>query len=127
MRAFLIVSVMLSAAPALADETSGTILAFDRVANIMVLDDKTVWSLGEKTEVTPDLMAGDTVKIIYLGCLIRRRCRSGQTPLGGAGLPPGSKFRGPRRFSSGSGLFCRAEPGIPTPKGMKPIRNPPLL
>jgi hypothetical protein len=67
MRAFLIVSVMLSAAPALADETSGTILAFDRVANIMVLDDKTVWSLGEKTEVTPDLMAGDTVKIIYVG------------------------------------------------------------
>ena len=67
MRAFLIASVMLSAAPALADETSGTILAFDRVANILVLDDKTVWSLGEKTEVTSDLMAGDTVKIIYVG------------------------------------------------------------
>jgi hypothetical protein len=67
MRAFLIASVMLSAAPALADETSGTILAFDRVANVLVLDDKTVWSLGAKTEVTPDLMAGDSVKIIYAG------------------------------------------------------------
>jgi hypothetical protein len=67
MRAFLIASLVLCAAPALADETEGTVLAFDRVANVLVLDDKTVWSLGAKTEVSPDLMAGDVVKIIYVG------------------------------------------------------------
>lgn len=67
MRAVLIASLLLCGAPALADETAGTVLAFDRVANILVLDDKTVWSLGAKTNVTPDLVAGDKVKIMYTG------------------------------------------------------------
>ncbi|MDH5452446.1 MAG: hypothetical protein OEY05_00220 [Paracoccaceae bacterium] len=53
--------------PAFADETGGKILAFDRVANIIVLDDNTIWPLGPDTETTADLVAGDTVKIVYVG------------------------------------------------------------
>ena len=67
MRALLIACLCLSAAPAFADETAGTVLAYDRVAKIVVLDDKTIWPVGEATEVTADLVAGDKVKIIYVG------------------------------------------------------------
>jgi hypothetical protein len=67
MRTFLIASLMLCAAPALADETVGKILAFDRVASVLVLDDKTIWNFNAKTEVSPGLVAGDTVKIVYAG------------------------------------------------------------
>jgi hypothetical protein len=67
MRAFLITSLLLCAAPALADETSGRVVAFDRVAKVLVLDDKTIWSLGDKTVISDDLMAGDMVKILYAG------------------------------------------------------------
>ena len=56
---------MLAAAPAFADETTGTILAFDRVDGVIVLNDKTVWSL-ELLDVQPtDLKAGDFVRIMY--------------------------------------------------------------
>lgn len=55
------------AAPVFADETSGTIVAFDRVDRIIVLDDKTVWSFYDKTELSPDLVAGHRVKITYTG------------------------------------------------------------
>lgn len=67
MRALLIALPLLLATPVLADETAGTVLAFDRVAKIIVLDDKTIWPVGEATEVTADLVAGDKVKIIYVG------------------------------------------------------------
>ncbi|MCB2136775.1 MAG: hypothetical protein KDE08_12665 [Rhodobacteraceae bacterium] len=67
MRALLFACSLLLACPALADETTGTILAFDRVAKIIVLDDKTIWPLGDKTELSPDLVAGDTVTILYVG------------------------------------------------------------
>ncbi len=32
-----------------------------------MLDDKTVWPVGEATEVSADLVAGDKVKILYVG------------------------------------------------------------
>jgi hypothetical protein len=67
MRFLLLSSLLLCAAPALADETSGQVIAFDRVSKILVLNDKTVWTLGDKTEVTEGLIAGDTVKITYVG------------------------------------------------------------
>ncbi len=67
MRAFLIASLFLCATPALADETSGRVVAYDRIAKVLVLDDKTIWSLGDKTEVSEDLVAGDMVKILYAG------------------------------------------------------------
>jgi hypothetical protein len=51
---------------ALADSTVGTILAFDRVAKIIVLKDKTVWTLEGSEASAPDgLKAGDKVEIIY--------------------------------------------------------------
>ncbi len=55
------------ASPALADETSGEILAYDRVANVIVLSDKTVYQLSDKTQVSEDLLAGDAVTIVYVG------------------------------------------------------------
>ena len=39
-----------------------------RVAEkIVMLEDKTIWPLGEGTEVAADLVAGNKVKIIYVG------------------------------------------------------------
>jgi hypothetical protein len=51
--------------PALADETTGEILAFDRVARVIVLTDNTVWQLGEATVTSDDLVAGDEVRIEF--------------------------------------------------------------
>ena len=67
MRATLTASLLLAtlAAPVLADETTGVILAYDRVDGIIVLDDKTVWELGADLEVPADLKAGDTVHLVY--------------------------------------------------------------
>lgn len=67
MRTLLFALPLLLATPAIADETTGTILAFDRVDRVIVLDDKTVWQFDDKTELAPDLVAGDTVRIIYTG------------------------------------------------------------
>jgi hypothetical protein len=53
------------ATPVLADETTGEILAFDRVARVIVLTDNTVWQLGEATMTSDDLGAGDEVTIVF--------------------------------------------------------------
>ena len=63
----LMFAFLLLATPALADETAGTILAFDRVAKVIVLEDKTIWPVGEATELSEDLVAGDKVTIVYVG------------------------------------------------------------
>lgn len=55
----------LTAVPVLADETSGVVLAYDRVDSILVLKDKTVWYLPAEVSVPEDLVAGDTVKLMY--------------------------------------------------------------
>lgn len=48
------------------DSTDGTVLAFDRKANTLVLTDKTVWSLElMQSEVPSELQAGDRVEINY--------------------------------------------------------------
>ncbi|WP_375260197.1 hypothetical protein [Citreimonas sp.] len=65
MRALLVSAAILAAAPAFADETTGTILAFDRVAGIMVLEDKTVWELAAAAEIPEDLVAGERVTLVY--------------------------------------------------------------
>lgn len=67
MRALYFALPLVLALPVMADETTGTILAFDRVAKVIVLEDKTIWPLGEKTETSSDLVAGDKVKIEYVG------------------------------------------------------------
>ena len=50
---------------ALADETSGVVLAYDRLEGRLVLEDRTVWTLGS-TEVPADLAAGDRVTIDFM-------------------------------------------------------------
>ena len=53
--------------PALADETTGEILAYDRLANLLVMRDRTVWNLGPDLMVPADLKSGDRVRIEYAG------------------------------------------------------------
>lgn len=51
---------------AFADSVNGTILAYDRKAKIIVLNDNTVWTLGESEKAVPDgLKAGDRVTIEF--------------------------------------------------------------
>ena len=66
MRTALIAALFSTAAlPALADSVSGEVLAYDRVANLIVLEDKTVWSLETLAETPQDLAAGKLVTIDY--------------------------------------------------------------
>jgi hypothetical protein len=67
MRALLTSALLLAATPALADETSGEILAFDRVQRVIVLTDLTVWPLPEELALPEDLAAGDRIRIVYAG------------------------------------------------------------
>ena len=53
------------APPALADETEGEILAYDRLANLLVMRDRTVWQLGSEITVPADLKSGDRVRLVY--------------------------------------------------------------
>ena len=58
-------ALLAAATPTLADETTGEILAFDRVAGVLVLTDKTVWEFGPDTVGPVELNRGDRVKIVY--------------------------------------------------------------
>ncbi|KAF0676396.1 hypothetical protein [Profundibacterium mesophilum] len=59
-------AALLTAAPAFADSVTGEVVAYDRVANILVLDDKTIWTLSDVGGVAPDeLEAGMSVSITY--------------------------------------------------------------
>ena len=62
-----LICLMALSAPALADEVSGTVLAYDRVANILILSDKSVFPLSDSTEIAEGLEAGDAVTIIFEG------------------------------------------------------------
>jgi len=65
---FAVVSILLTGAPRVdaQDITQGTIVALDRVARLLVLEDRSVWSLElMKSAVSADLKAGDRVEIIY--------------------------------------------------------------
>ena len=53
------------AAPAFADEVTATVLAFDRVDSIIVLDDKTVFNVTTPDVIPEDLKAGDTITIDF--------------------------------------------------------------
>lgn len=55
----------LAAAPVLAESITAPILAFDRKANIIVLTDKTVWTLDAAAMVPDDLKSGDVVVMDY--------------------------------------------------------------
>jgi hypothetical protein len=49
----------------LADETEGHVLAYDRKAGIIVLTDKTVWTMSGNIALPDDLGRGDRVLIEY--------------------------------------------------------------
>lgn len=51
----------LAAFPVLADQSEGTILAFDRLAHVIVLTDHTVWNLPATLPVPEGLVQGDQV------------------------------------------------------------------
>ncbi|MCY0093664.1 hypothetical protein [Hoeflea ulvae] len=54
------------ASPALADSTSGVVVAYDRVDHVLILDDRTVWDLAPAGELVPEgLRAGDQITIEY--------------------------------------------------------------
>ena len=53
------------AAPVLGDETTGSIVAFDRKAGVIVLSDRTIWELTPGTLIPAYLSAGDRVRIVY--------------------------------------------------------------
>ncbi len=55
----------LIAVPAMADETQGVVLAFDRQANVLILTDFTAWEIPAEIEVPSELQAGEQVKIVY--------------------------------------------------------------
>lgn len=62
----LALALVLGASPALADEIESTVLAFDRVANVIVLRDKSVMPLDSfEGELPEDLVAGDRIAIVY--------------------------------------------------------------
>ncbi len=61
----LIAAAVLAATPVFADETTGTVLAFDRQADVIIMDDKTVWQLNPETRIPADLAAGDTITINF--------------------------------------------------------------
>ncbi len=61
-----LIALAASATGFAADITTGTVLAFDRKANLIVLTDRTVWSLEGKTARMPEgLAAGDRVEFSY--------------------------------------------------------------
>jgi len=65
---FAVVSILLTVAPGAGaqDVTQGTVLALDRKARVLVLQDRTVWALElMKSELTADLKAGDRIEISY--------------------------------------------------------------
>lgn len=65
-RIILAAALTVSAAAAAADSVTGTVLAFDRKANVLVLDDKSVFIIPKDSAQAPEgLKAGDKVTIEY--------------------------------------------------------------
>ena len=66
--ASLVSSSLSFAAPALADDVTSTVTAYDRVANVVVLADKSVFDLSIATDsIPPTLSAGDRITIDFKG------------------------------------------------------------
>jgi hypothetical protein len=53
------------ALPALADETTGTVVAYDRVSHVIVLDDRSIWTVPADFPLPEDLMAGERILIDF--------------------------------------------------------------
>ena len=65
MRLALALLLTLPAGLAAADETTGEILAYDRLAHILVMRDRTVWTLPDDLMVPADLKSGDRIRVVY--------------------------------------------------------------
>ncbi|WP_306256546.1 hypothetical protein [Pararhizobium sp. IMCC21322] len=53
-----------SASASYADQFTGSVVAFDRKANVIVLDDKSVFLFeGQEAQIPDDLKAGDKIEI----------------------------------------------------------------
>ena len=65
MRVLIAATLLAIATPVLADETTGEVLAYDRVDHILVLMDKTVWELPATLELPADLAKGDRIHIDF--------------------------------------------------------------
>ena len=68
MRLFSAIAILVSslATAVLADTTGGVVVAYDRVDQVLVLDDKTVWDLVPAADLVPEgLSAGNAVMIEY--------------------------------------------------------------
>ncbi|MEH6725346.1 MAG: hypothetical protein V7703_04240 [Hyphomicrobiales bacterium] len=53
-----------SASTSYADTFKGTVVAFDRKANVVVIDDKSVFNFeGQEAQIPDDLKAGDMIEI----------------------------------------------------------------
>lgn len=65
MRILIAAALLAAATPALADTANGTVFAYDAKANILVLDDKTIWQLGANTIVPDMLTPGDKIIIDF--------------------------------------------------------------
>ena len=66
---FFVLPVLLATAlstAAFADQTTGEVVAYDRLANVIVLKDKSLWTLDAKTLVQSDLKAGDRITLTFV-------------------------------------------------------------
>ena len=62
----LLLSLVALAAPVHADELEGTVLAYDRLAKVIVLRDKSVIPLANlQGELPADLVSGDRIAVSY--------------------------------------------------------------
>ncbi len=64
--AYIPAAALAVATPALADSTTGTVVAYDRVSGVIVLKDRTVWQIGKFADKIPEgLEAGDVILIDF--------------------------------------------------------------
>jgi len=62
-----VLALIFSTVPAFTDQVVATILAFDRVDHIIVLDDKTIWTIAADFVLPDGLAAGDSITIDFQG------------------------------------------------------------
>jgi len=60
-----VLALIFSTVPAFTDQVVATILAFDRVDHIIVLDDKTIWTIAADLVLSDGLAAGDSITIDF--------------------------------------------------------------
>ncbi|WP_172299366.1 hypothetical protein [Pseudoruegeria sp. HB172150] len=66
MRAILAASLLVLAGPAFADQTTGTVAAYDAATNQLTFTDNTVWYLPASVTMPASIQPGDAVAITYV-------------------------------------------------------------